>query len=186
MAATFHYCESNGAATGSPNHGTTRSGFGADTHFATDVNWKNADDCTANSGTVYSAAPITAGNNSYIKYQYGHFSGTFNQILSGLWSAHTAGVLAANLTLVGKVTSTYATPVTTAMGGSPTDFTSIVAIGSGIAVLFATSGPENASPASTLSAEGYTQYLATQLQSSASAAGGDTNSITTTLQYAEN
>src|SRR5579862_10059373 len=109
MSATFHFCEDNGTQTGSPVHGTTRSGFGADTNFATDVNWKNADDCTANSGTAYSAAPITAGNNSYTKYQYGHFSGTFNQILNAKWSAHTspAGALATGLTLHGKVTSTY-------------------------------------------------------------------------------
>jgi hypothetical protein len=86
MAATFNWCEDNGAATGSPAKGTTRSGFGADTHFATDVNWKNADDCTANTGTVYSASPIVAGNNSFTKYQYGKFSGTFNQILNCKWS----------------------------------------------------------------------------------------------------
>jgi hypothetical protein len=189
MAATFHYCEDNGAATGSPSHGTTRSGFGADTHFATDVNWKNADDCTTNSGTAYSAAPITAGNNSYTKYQYGHFSGTFNQISAGKWSGRTApsGALATGLTLKGTVTSTYATPATTANAGLTTDYSSAeVAVGSGTAVDFSTTGPEAASPTSTLSAEGYTQYLASQLQTTSSAAAGDISTITQTLQYAEN
>ena len=55
-----------------------------------------------------------------------------------------------DLTLVGKVTSTYATPTTSALT-STTDFTSTVAIGSGIAVNFSTTGPQDASPTSTLS-----------------------------------
>src|ERR1035437_7331226 len=71
MAATFHLCEDNGGLVSS--RGTTQSGFGANTLYATDVNWKSVDDCTANSGTAYSAAPIVAGQNSYIKYQYGKF-----------------------------------------------------------------------------------------------------------------
>jgi hypothetical protein len=187
MSATFNWCEDNGAQTGSPLHGTTRSGFGADTNYPNEMNWKNADDNAQNGGTAYSAAPIPAGNNSYIKYQYGKFSGTFNQILNGKWSAHTAGTspMGTGLTLVGKVTSTYATPVTTALGGSPTDFSSTVAIGSGLTVNFSTSDPSGASPTSTLSAAGYSQYLVTQLQTSGSAAAGDTPTITATLQYDE-
>lgn len=188
MAATFTWCEDNGAQTGSPLHGTTRSGFGADVNNPTEMNWKNIDDNAANGGTAYSASPIVAGNNSFHKYQYGRFAGSFNQILNGKWSLHTAGTspMGTGLTLVGKVTSTYATPATSAMGGSPTDFSSTVAIGSGISVSFATSGPENASPTATLSATGYTQYLASQLQTSGSAAAGDTATITATLQYDEN
>ncbi len=46
MAATFHWAEDNGTQTGSPLHGTTRNGFGADTNYPTDVNWKTADDIT--------------------------------------------------------------------------------------------------------------------------------------------
>lgn len=188
MAATFHFCEDNGASTGSPLHGTTRSGFAADTHFATDVNWKSVDDCTANSGTAYSAAPIVAGQNSFTKYQYGHFTGSFNQILNCKWSAHTApaGALATGLTLAGVVSSTYATPSQTTNASLTTDFTTAVAIGSGSSVSFSTSGPEGASPTSTLSAAGYSQYLATQLQTTSGAAAGDMASITSTLQYDEN
>lgn len=185
MAATAQWCEDNGAATGSPSHGTTRSGFGADTHFATDVNSKNVDDCTANGGTAYSAAPINQGAKGYIKYQYLHFSGAFNAILNGIWSAHTATALGANLTLVGKVTSTYATPVPTAMGGA-TDFTAIVAIGSGIAVSFSTTGPEDASPTAILAGEGYSQYLAYQMQIGASAATGDTAAAVASARWDEN
>lgn len=174
MAATFEYNEDNGAATGSPAKGTTRN------TAVTQVNWKNTDDVA----TAYSSSPITAGSNSYIKYQFGKFTGTFNQISSGLW-AHTAGTLGTGLTLVGKVTSTYATPATSAMSGS-TDMTTAIAIGSGATVNFHTTGPEAASPTSTLSAAGYTQYLATQLQTSGSAAAGDTATVTLTLRYNEN
>lgn len=185
MAATFNWCEDNGAATGSPAQGTTQSGFGADTHYPTDVNWKNVDDNTTNSGTAYSSSPITAGNNSYTKYQYGKFSGTFNQILSGLF-AHTATAFGTGLTLKGTVTSTYATPATTANASLTTDMTSAISIASGLGVNFSTTGPYAASPTSTLSAAGYTQYLATQLQTTTSAAAGDTAQVTLTLQYQEN
>src|SRR5947209_4831844 len=78
-ASTFEFEEDNGAATGSPAKGTTR------TAARTEANWKNIDDST----TAYSSSPITAGNNSYEKWQFGHFSGSFNQISAGLF-AHTA------------------------------------------------------------------------------------------------
>ncbi len=180
MAATFEFNEDNGAATGSPNKGTTR------TTARTERNFKNIDD----SSTAYTSSPIVAGNNSYTKYQFGKFTGSFNQILNGKWSAHTApaGALATGLTLHGKVTSTYTTPAATADSGigSPTDFTTAVAIGSGTAVSFSTTGPEDASPTSTLSASGYSQYLASQLQTTTSAAAGDMATVTETLQYDEN
>lgn len=175
MAATFEYNEDHGAATGSPAKGTTRS------TAVTEVNWKNVDDST----TAYSASPITAGNNSFTKYQFGKFTGTFNQISAGLW-AHTAGTLGTGLTLKGVVTSTYATPATTANASLTQTMTSTTAIGSGQTVLFHTTGPEGASPTTTLSAAGYTQYLATQLQTTGSAAAGDTATVTLTLQYNEN
>lgn len=175
MAATFEYNEDNGAATGSPAQGTTRN------TAVTQVNWKNVDDVA----TAYTTSPITAGNNSYTKYQFGKFTGTFNQISAGLW-AHTAGVLGTGLTLKGVVTSTYATPSTTANAALTTDMTSVIAITSGATVLFSTTGPQAASPTSTLSAAGYTQYLATQLQTTVSAAAGDIGSITLTLRYNEN
>jgi hypothetical protein len=176
MSATFEYNEDNGAQTGSPLKGTTRA------TAVTQYNWKNIDDATA----LYSSYPITAGNNSYSKYQFGKFTGTFNQILNGKYSAHTAGTLGTGLTLKGTVSSTYATPATSANAALTTDFTSIVAIGSGLAVEFATAGPESATHAATLSAAGYTQYLITQLQTTVSASAGDTAIMTATLQYDEN
>ncbi len=175
MAATFEFNEDHGTQTGSPLKGTTRS------TAVTEVNWKNIDDST----TAYSSSPVTAGNNSYTKYQFGKFTGTFNQISAGLW-AHTAGTLGTGLTLKGTVTSTYATPSTTANAALTTDMTTAIAIGSGLAVSFHTTGPEGASPTSTLAAAGYTQFLPTQLQTTGSAAAGDTATVTMTLQYNEN
>lgn len=190
MSATFTWCEDNGTQTGSPVHGTTRTGFSSGA--TTDMNWKSVDDCTNNSGTAYSSSPISvpasSSNYSMPKYIYGKFSGTFNQISSGKWSGNTAisGSIPSGITLKGTVTSTYATPATTNFSFS-TDFTSVVAIGSGLSVSFATSGPENASPASTLSATGYTQYLASQLVvASTCTTPGDTGTVTGTLQYNEN
>lgn len=145
------------------------------------MNWKNIDDVAS----AYSSNPVTAGNNSYTKYQFGKFTGTFNQISAGLW-AHTAGTLGTGLTLKGVVTSTYATPSTTANAALTENMTSAIAIGSGQAVSFHTTGPEGASPTSTLAAAGYTQYLPTQMQTTGSAAAGDSATVTLTLQYNEN
>ena len=174
MAATFEYNEDNGAATGSPARGTTRN------TAVTQVNWKSVDDVA----TAYSAAPINAGENSFPKYQFGKFTGTFNQISNGLWS-HTAGTLPSNTTLWGAVTSTYATPTQSAVSGL-TNISTVTAIASGSPVLFSTTGPEGASPTATLSAAGFTQYLVTQVRTTASAAPGDSSNITLTLRYSEN
>jgi hypothetical protein len=176
MAATFAFDEDYGAATGSPAHGTsTATGV-------TNNDWSNSADPTV----AYSTNPITAGNNSYDKWQFGHFSGTYNQILSGLW-AHTAGALGTGLTLKGKVGLTYTTPATAANASLTTDMTSVIAIGSGAAVLFGATSPQAAGKAaSTTSNPAYSQYLTTQLQTASNAAAGDITSVTLTLEYQEN
>jgi len=181
MAATFEWNEDNGAQTGSPLKGTTR------TAARTERNFKNIDDST----TAYGSSPIAAGQNSFTKYQFGKFTGTYNQILNGKWSAHTApaGALATGLTLHGKVQSAYSTPAKTTDSGmaSAVDFTTAVAIGSGQTVSFHVTGPEGASPTATLaSGGGFTQYLSSQLITTVSAAPGDMPTITETLQYDEN
>jgi hypothetical protein len=175
MAATFEWNEDTGTQTGSPLKGTTRS------TAVTNVNWKNS----GVYADVYSSYPITAGNNSFIKYQFGKFTGTFNQISGGKF-AHTAGTLGTGLTLVSTIGTTYATPVTTALAGS-TDITSITAIASGATVLFGATGPEAAGKAaSSTNATTYSEYIATQLQTTGSAAAGDTATVTLTLRYLEN
>jgi hypothetical protein len=175
MSATFEFNEDNGAATGSPAKGTTRS------TAVTQMNWKSTDDV----GTAYASSPINAGQNSYTKYQFGQFTGSFTQISDGKWS-HTLGTMPSNTSLFGAVLSTYATPSQTSNAALVNDMTTITPIASGQTVLFSTVGPEGASPTSTLSAAGYTQYLATQIRTNGLAASGDSGPITLTLRYNEN
>ena len=183
MAATFDWNRDTGTQNGSPTKGTTRS------TGVTDTNWKNTDTY----GTAYTAAPITAGNNSYEIWNFGVFSGTFNQISAGLF-AHTSTAFGTGLTLKGPPTCTgdgnrllYTTPSTTANANLTTDMTSAIAIGSGVAVCFGATGPEATGKASTMTTNPcYTNYLTTQLQTAGSAAAGDTATVTLTLQYNEN
>lgn len=183
MAATFAWDRDHGTATGSPAKGTTRSAG------VTDVNWKNSD----TEATAYSAAPITAGSNSYENWMFGHFSGTYNQISAGLF-AHTATAFGAGLTLKGPPACSgdgsrllYTTPATSANANLTNDMTSAIAIGSGVAVCFSATGPEATGKATSGTANPlYTNYLTTQLQTSGSAAAGDTATVTLTLQYNEN
>lgn len=182
MAATWDWEEDNGAQTGAPAKGTTR------TTARTDANWKNIDDST----TAYTASPIVAGNNSYQKPMFGKFSGTFNQILNGLF-AHTAGAMGTGLTIKGiqVVVSDatrwlYTTPATSADSNLSVDMTSAIAIGSGTAIWFGATGPEATGKAASMTTNPcYTVFLTHQLQTTGSAAAGDTTTATFTLQYDE-
>ncbi|MBA2706142.1 MAG: hypothetical protein H0U60_20090 [Blastocatellia bacterium] len=183
MAATFAWDEDTGTATGSPTKGTTR------TAGVTDVNWKNS----GTQGTAYSAAPITAGNNSFEKWQFGHFSGTYNEISAGLF-AHTATSFGTGLTLKGPTAmtadgdnETYTTPAATTNANLSVNMTTAIAIASGSAVWFGATGPEATGKTATATANpGYTNWLVTQLQTTVSAVAGDTATVTLTLQYNEN
>lgn len=174
MAATFQYQEDNGAATGSPAQGATRTTI-------TRGDWKSVDDTT----TPYASATVQAGYNSFSKYIFGRFTGTFNQISDGRW-AHTAGVFPAGVSLRGLVSSTYQTPSQTTNVALTANMTPVIDIASGQAVLFSPTGPQAATPTATLSAAGYSQYLITQLQTLSTAPAGDIGEITLTLRYNEN
>jgi hypothetical protein len=184
MAATFDFGADTGASTGSPAKGTTRT-FGVTTN-----NWKNS----GVQSDVYSSFPITAGNNSYDIWLFGRFQGTFNQITAGLF-AHTSTAFGTGLTLKGPPAMTqdsdnltYRTPAASANAALTTNMTSAIAIGSGVAVWFGSTGPEATGKAATQdgSATRYTNWLATQLQTTTSAAPGDTATVTLTLEYQEN
>lgn len=172
MAATTTWYEQNGTATDNPAHGTESTISSCD--------WKSVDD----SSTSRASAPVLAGSNSYNKFIYLKFSGTFNQI-SAVKFAHTAGTLGTGISLKSKITSTYTTPSTTALSGA-TDITSTTAIGSGASVLLATTGPNGSSPAASQTSSCSTQYIVTQVQTTASASAGDSGSVTLTVQYNEN
>jgi hypothetical protein len=176
MAAHFIWYESNGAGE------TMTSGV-------SNVNWKNIDDTT----TAYTASPVTAGNNSFDKWQFGRFQGPYNQLLNGKF-AHTAGTLGTGLTLKGQPSMTvdadrlaYATPSTTTNASLSVDMTSAISIGSGSVVFFGATGASNSGKAaSTTSNPAFTNYLTTQMQTTGSALPGDTATVTLTLQYDEN
>lgn len=172
MAATTTWYEENGAATGSPAHGSAS--------VVTTCDWKSADSAT----TTRAAAPVAAGSNSYQKFNYVKFTGVFNEISDAKF-AHTAGTLGTGISLKGKVTSTYTTPSTSAMTGA-TDITSTTDIASGMTVLLSTVGPQGANPTAAITSEGYTQYIETQVQTTNSAAAGDSGTATLTVQYNEN
>jgi hypothetical protein len=80
----------------------------------------------------------------------------------------------------------YATPSTTTNANLTKDITSAVSIGSGIVVWFNTTGPYAATPTAAITSSGYSQYLPTQLQTTTSAAAGDTAQASMTMQYNEN
>jgi hypothetical protein len=175
MAALFNWGEANGAGQ------TLSSGIA-------NVNWKNTDD----TGTAYSSSPITAGNNSYEKWQFGIMYGTFNQISAGLF-AHTAGVCGTGVTLFGPPVMaadgnklTYTTPATASNAALTVDMSSVIAIGSGSAVWFGATSPTGTKTATSTANPTYTNYLTTQLRTTGSAAAGDIATITLTLRYDEN
>lgn len=172
MAATTTWYEQNGAASGSPAGGTPT--------VVTTCDWKSADAAA----TSRAEAPVSAGENSYHKYNYVGFTGTFNEISDVLF-AHTSGTLGTGISLKGKVTSTYETPSTAALSGA-TDITSTTEIESGMDVELSLSGPNGTSHAPAQNGECYTQYLVTQVQTTNEASAGDSGTVTLTVQYNEN
>ncbi len=174
MAATFQWSESNGG-------GETQ------TLDPTNMNWKNEDSVTDN----YASFPITDGNNSYEKWFSAKFSGSFNQILAGLF-AHTAVAFGSGLTLKGQPTMTgdgdkeaYTTPSASTNANLTVDMTAVTAIGSGQVVWFGETSPTGTKTVSETTNPCWTNYLVTQLQTSGASAG-DTATVTMTLQYDEN
>lgn len=165
MASSQSFSEGNGASAGTET--TNRA----------EMNWKNVDDST----TAYSSSVITAGNNSFTKYQAIVFAGTWNS-LSALTVKVDNNSPATGITIHGAVVSTAATPSTTASGdglmsttGAAVNFT-----GTTWATAFA-AGSSSSTAGGTL----YTQPLRTQLQTTSSAAPGDIASRTFTWSWTE-
>lgn len=179
MPAKFDWQEDNGAATGSPAKGTTR------TTGITRMDWKDVDDPIPG---LY-AYPIIPGNNSYSKYNFAAISGTWTTISNVKW-AHTYGLFnGINLIIKGRVTSTYTTPSTLTNSALTDDLSEVKDISHGKVVLLSTVGPECVSHTASVTNTGgqtvYTQYLATQLQTTDQAAEGETPAAIFTLRYDE-
>jgi hypothetical protein len=173
MTAIAQWQEDNGTATGSPAKGATRNN-------TNNVNWKSVDDTT----TSPANATILAGTNSYPKYTFVKFTGTFNQLSMGRF-AHAGGSVSPNTKLVGLVTSTYTTPTRGALAGAK-DLSNPVSLDNGEPVKFAPAGPEGTAVGDRLTMAGYTQYMVTQLQTTGSAQPGDTPELTLAFRWNEN
>ena len=165
MAATFNWAQSNGA-------GETATDLGSSGNL---FNFKANDDATA---ANYSSNPITAGNSSMEVFLRGHFTGTFNTISNLQFWQSTAFSPATGLQVTMEPTvgnQIYSTPSATdnANANVPTSDPGTANIG--IAGSFAGS----------LVAAGYSNYIILQLDTTTSAAAGDTSLAVFTLQYDE-
>lgn len=174
MASSLTWGCDHGAATGSPPKGTTRS-TGLTTNY-----WKSVDD----EATSYTTAKVVAGTNSFDRFLFGIIGGTFTQLSNGLF-AHTGGALKTGLTLKGKTGLAYTTPSASTNALLTVDMTAVISITAGEAVLFSTTGPEAASPTTTLAAAGYTTFLPTQMLVDIATAAGANGSVTLAVQYDE-
>jgi hypothetical protein len=186
MPLTPFFCEDNGAAVatapalGGGNRGTTR------TTGVNNVNWKNIDDAT----TFYGSVPISAGSNSYEKFQFVFFSGAYNQVGSCLFQ-HVTGdynaVAGLTIKLFISGSGAYTTPSTAANSllSNNANWTGLITTGYNVKVGFG--GPEASGKATTTSnLSGYSEYLITQLQTTSSASAGDTPLTSWQFRYSEN
>ena len=162
MASTQTWSEGNG--TNASTETTSRA----------ECNWKNIDDSTS----AYSSYPITAGNNSYSKYQAIKFGGTYN-MLSSLTYKVSTNAPGTGLSVVGAVVTTGTTPTTTATGDSAASTT-------GASANFTTTMMGYAAGTATSASNPvYGNAFRTQLQTTGSASAGDITSVTITATWTE-
>ena len=162
MASTVSFTEYNGATP------TATAG-------ATDINLTNTD----SSGVTYSSYPITAGNNSYSKYQAAVHAGTYN-VLSAASYKISNNQPATNVNIMGSVVTAYTLAATTATGDSLMSTT-------GLTANFGTSTTPFTAGTTTYSTSGtvYVNALRLQLQTTTNASPGDTSSVTVTYTWTE-
>lgn len=163
MAATFNWAQSNGA-------GETATDLGSSGNL---FNFKTNDDATA---ANYSSNPITAGNSSMEVFLRMHFTGTFNKIDNLQFWQSTAFSPSTGLQItMAADNESYSTPSTTDNGNSniPTSDpgTANVSIGGSLS--------------GNLTGAGYSDYIVLQLDTTSSAAAGDTSLAVFTGQYDE-
>lgn len=163
MASTQTWSEYNGASAATET--TSRA----------EANWKNIDDST----TAYSSSPITAGNNSFTKYQALKFAGTWNSLSALTYKVSTAAP-GTGLSVVAAVVTAGTTPSTTASGDAAASTT-------GTSANFNSSTTPYGAGTSSTTAGGtmYANAYRTQLQTTGSAAPGDTTSVTITATWTE-
>jgi len=163
MAASFSWTQSNGA-------GQTITDLGASGNL---FNFKANDTATA---ADYTSNPIVAGANSMIVYLRAKFTGTFNKIDNlQFWMSTNFSPATGLAVTFGGNNKSYVTPAATASGDG--------------ACPTADPATANVSIAGTLAgaltATGYSDYIVLQLQTTTSAAPGDTSLATFTIQFDE-
>lgn len=163
MASTQTWSEFNGASAG------TETGSRAE------ANWKNIDDST----TAYTASPVTAGSNSFTKYQAVKFAGTWNSLSALTYKVSTAAP-ATGVSIVASVVTSGTTPSTTASGDG-------AASTSGTSANFNSSSTPYGAGTSSSTASGtmYANAYRTQMQTTGSAGPGDITSVTITAGWTE-
>lgn len=153
MTATFGFSESNGA-------GETV------TDAISNINYGNTDAVNI----TPASNPVTAGNNSFEKWNRGKFSGTYSSV-SNLKFWKSAGAYVTGEGIVAAVNHAFATP---------TASTSSIAT-----VAVPTSSGSALVPTAPGSSPSYSGYIITQLQTTGSTPPGNVNTKTFTLQYDE-
>lgn len=148
---------------------------------ATSINWGSTDEANL----IPASHPIAAGNNSYTKYNYIQFTGTFTSV-SDVKFAHTSGTLNTGCSVYGNITSTYNTPTTNSETGL-TDISGITPITDGISMTLSPTGPSSTTDRSSeCSSACFSQYIEHQLRTTSSASAGSSGSVVFTVQYQEN
>ena len=159
MSAVYEWSETNHTAPGDV------------TDAISNINFGNADNSNLSPVADY---PITAGENSYEKYNRAKFSGTFTKIENmKLWKS--VGDYKTGETIAYRLVTTYAQPVTSDMGGTT------IPITEGAAVVI----HEADGTTLYIDSPGYTEYFVTQLKTSGSTPAGAVNSKTFKFQYDE-
>ena len=162
MASTQSFTEWNGA-------GQTA------TTARPEMNLKNIDD----SSSAYSSYPVTAGNNSFGKYQAIVFAGSWNS-LSAMTVKIGSNSPVTGVSIVGAIVTSYSTPSTAATGDSAMSTT-------GINVNFVSSSSAFGTGSSSASGGGtfYGQCLRLQMQTTSGAGPGDFGQQTLTYSWTE-
>jgi len=179
MAATFQWGEDNGTTTGSPARGATRQVPITNINFGTQDNYN----------IVHATYSIALGDNSFDKFIFGVFSGTWTQI-SNVKIRNTAGALGSGVTIKAKNNVAYTTPAQITNTSLTNDITTPGAISGGYALNLKDT-PQDAGVTGSSSVlyttypTAYTAFWGVQLQTSPSASPGAGATITWTLQYDE-
>jgi len=157
MSATFGFSESNGATP-------------TVTDAISNINFGSVD----SPNLVTTTYPVVAGTNSFHKAIRAKFTGIGTSISNMLfWKS--AGAYVTSETIVVKLQTSYLQPTQTALAGS-----SVIPTTSGTALTVL-----NSSGGSSLTSDGYTEYILLQLQTQSNTPAGAVNTKTFTFQYDE-